>query len=180
MTKTINVLSIWIGNLANYAGGELVGEWIDMTKDLDYIMAVFNEITNGGEDEYFIADYDSEFPGIRIGEYENIKSVKATADRLAELSEKFGDDLQDAIEAASIMTSSTGEMLDYLENHDFYFFDDCDNMAEVAQQVVEIGGYLDDMPEFAQRYFDYEAFGRDLDIEGHFFYVGHSRYVEIS
>jgi len=179
MTRTINVLSIWLGNLAAYVGGELVGEWIDMTQDLESIMAQFNAITNENTDEYFIADYDSDFPGVRVGEYQNIKSIKEMADRLEALADKFGDDLTDAVKAASEHTSSSGEMLDYLENHEFYFYDDCDNMTDVAQQVAEIGGYLDELPDFAVRYFDFEAFGRDLDIEGHFYYVGGSRYVEI-
>jgi len=52
-------------------------------------------------------------------------------------------------------------------------------MSDVAEQVVEQCGYLDEMPEHLRNYFDYEAYGRDLEIEGNFVYLGEGAYIEI-
>jgi len=41
-------------------------------------------------------------------------------------------------------------------------------MADVARVLVEETGMLGEVPANLQNYFDYEAFGRDLEIEGSF------------
>lgn len=44
-------------------------------------------------------------------------------------------------------------------------------MEDVAYQVVNDCGLLDGVPEEVKRYFDYEAYGRDIDIERTFIQV---------
>lgn len=44
-------------------------------------------------------------------------------------------------------------------------------MSDVAYQVVNESGLLDGVPETIKGYFDYEAYGRDIDIEGTFIQV---------
>ena len=41
-------------------------------------------------------------------------------------------------------------------------------------------GQIDELPDWAQSYFDYEAYGRDLEIEGQFYKAAGSIYVEIN
>lgn len=41
-------------------------------------------------------------------------------------------------------------------------------MEEVAQTWIDETGMLANVPDTLRRYFDYEAFGRDLEIEGTF------------
>jgi antirestriction protein len=41
-------------------------------------------------------------------------------------------------------------------------------MSEVAEIVIDECGYLEGVPENVARYFDYEAFCRDLEIKGCF------------
>ena len=48
---------------------------------------------------------------------------------------------------------------------------DCKDMEDVAIQIVEETGMLNGVPETLAMYFDYEAYGRDLDIEGKFYYI---------
>ena len=40
------------------------------------------------------------------------------------------------------------------------------SVLDYAHETVDDCGMLDDMPEFLRRYFDYEAFARDLEISG--------------
>lgn len=58
-------------------------------------------------------------------------------------------------------------------------YEDCQTMADVAYEIVEEQGLLESMPESLRSYFDYEAYGRDLEIEGSFYYMGLGVYVEI-
>ena len=63
------------------------------------------------------------------------------------------------------------------DNYRIYY--DCYNMTDVAYIVVEECGYLDDAPEILSRYFDYEAFGRDLNFEGHYYFGDDGICVEV-
>lgn len=74
---------------------------------------------------------------------------------------------------------SDDEALNIVEDGNYSIYDDCYNMSDVAYQIVDECGYLNQMPENLRYYFDYEAFGRDLDIEGTFYYVGNGRYIEV-
>ena len=65
-------------------------------------------------------------------------------------------------------TSDFDEALDIVTNQDYTIYYDCSDMTDVAYEVVNECGYLDNVPENVARYFDYEAFGRDIWIEGNF------------
>ena len=69
------------------------------------------------------------------------------------------------------------EILDIIDDCRVYY--DCYNMSDVAFEVVNMCGYLDNAPEMLKSYFDYESFGRDLEIEGTFIYAGGGVYVEV-
>lgn len=51
-------------------------------------------------------------------------------------------------------------------------------MSDVAYQVINDYGLLDGVSETLKRYFDYEAYGRDMDIEGTFIQIDNS-FVEL-
>ena len=52
-------------------------------------------------------------------------------------------------------------------------------MTDIAYQVVEECGYLNNVPDNVARYFDYESFGRDLGIEGTYIFLDDSEVIEI-
>ena len=51
-------------------------------------------------------------------------------------------------------------------------------MAEVAEMYADETGLLSSIPDDLRMYFDFEAFGRDMDINGHFIETD-SGYIEI-
>lgn len=71
------------------------------------------------------------------------------------------------------------DAISIINNQQYCVFYNCFDMSEVAEQVVKQCGYLYEMPEHLRKYFDYKAFGRDLDIEGNYIYCGEGVYVEI-
>jgi antirestriction protein len=52
-------------------------------------------------------------------------------------------------------------------------------MSDVAAQVIEESNLLENVSDVVSRYFDYEAYGRDLDIEGNYHYID-GDYIELS
>lgn len=71
------------------------------------------------------------------------------------------------------------EAIDKVNSGDYRIYSDCDSMTDIAYQVVEECGYLNNVPDTVARYFDYEAFGRDLGIEGTFIFLDDGSCLEV-
>jgi len=52
-------------------------------------------------------------------------------------------------------------------------------MTDVAEQYAEETGLLDSIPENLRYYFDFEAYGRDMRIEGTFVFTNNGNCVQI-
>lgn len=169
------MMNIYLTNLGKYNEGELVGEWVQLPISNEELQKVFERIgINKEYEEYFITDYECDF--YEIGEYESISTLNEIAGKIDNLDEEqeqvvkvlmseCGYDLDDAIEKA--------------ESGDYRIYTDCNNMTDVAYAVVEECDYLRNVPETVARYFDYEAFGRDLGIEGSFHFLDNGDCIEI-
>lgn len=169
------MMNIYLTNLGKYNEGELTGEWVKLPVSDEELQEVFKRIgINKEYEEYFITDYECDF--YEIGEYESISTLNEMAEKIDNLNEEqeqvvkvlmseCGYDLDDAIEKA--------------ESGDYRIYSNCDNMTDVAYAVVEECDYLRNVPETVARYFDYEAFGRDLGIEGSFHFLDNGDCIEI-
>lgn len=169
------MMNIYLTNLGKYNEGKLVGEWVQLPISDEELQEVFKRIgINEKYEEYFITDYECDF--YEIGEYESINTLNEMAKKLDNLDEEqeqvvkvlmseCGYDLDDAIEKA--------------ESGDYRIYADCNDMTDVAYQVVDEFDYLRNVPKTVARYFDYEAFGRDLGIEGSFHFLDNGDCIEI-
>lgn len=162
------MLRIYLTNLGKYNEGHLIGEWVELPCTDEELDAVKERIgINAQYEEWFITDYETDIEGVEVGEYSNLDELNELAEQLEELEE----DAQKAIQAMLLDGYSFNEALEKANNGDYTIFYDCDNMTDVAYEVVEMCGYLNNVPEQVARYFDYEAFGRDLGIEGKFYNI---------
>ncbi|MFB7260536.1 antirestriction protein ArdA, partial [Streptomyces nojiriensis] len=66
---------------------------------------------------------------------------------------------------------SLEELLEHQE--DIICYSNCEDMADVARYLVEETGMLGEVPTNLQNYIDYEAFGRDLEVNGNFLVTSH-------
>lgn len=164
---------IFIADLAAYNSGELAGKWVDLegmnAGDVEETIAdvlcegtgllkALGEWAGVDHEEFFITDYEG-FGPIRIGEYDSIESI-------IEHVERMGDDP----ERYFAYVEYNGE--DYAEHYDpDNVIGPWDSMKDVAYESVE-SFILHEIPEGMRRtvenYFDYDAFARDLRIEGRF------------
>src|SRR5699024_12658897 len=85
----------------------------------------------------------------------------------AMVEEIAGTPLYDSLsEVQNYWFNSIEELLEHQD--DIMYYPDCENMADVARVLVEETGMLGEVPANLQKYFDYEDFVRNLDIEGSF------------
>ena len=162
------MLKIYLTNLGKYNEGILQGEWLELPCTSEELDAVKERIgINAQYEEWFITDYETDIEGVEVGEYSNLDELNELAEQLEELDE----DANKAIQAMLLDGYKFDEALEKANNGDYTIYSGCGTMTDVAYEVVEMCGYLDNVPENVARYFDYEAFGRDLDIEGKFYYI---------
>ena len=148
------MLKGFITNLGKYNEGELVGEWITFPIDEDELKIVFERIgINEQYEEFFFTDWDCPFE-TGLGEYESIIGVNELAEEL----ELEDEDLVTAIIEAT--GYSLRVALDHTNRAHFYPGQTLEDLA--YEFVSEL-----DLPEIAQQYFDYEAYARDLEIDGY-------------
>lgn len=174
------MIIIYIANLGKYNEGELVGKWVqlpcnDRKKELRSI-GVSDEPDENGEyyEEYIILDYETDISGLKIGEYDSLDELNELAERL----EDFDSSEKIAFRAFVKNGSSLEDALEGVENINYAIYWNCYDMEDVAIKVAKETGMLYGVPDIVARYFDYEAYGRDLDLEGTFIAVD-NHYVEI-
>lgn len=169
------MLRIYLTNLGKYNEGMLIGEWVDLPVSEEELEKVFKRIgINDEYEEYFITDYESDIDGLKVGEYENVDDLNELAEALEDLDSEEENVLSVMLEDGCTFE----EALEKIKDRDYMVYYNCDSMEDVAYQVVEESGLLDGVPEKVARYFNYEAYGRDLEIEGTFYQINNA-YIEI-
>ena len=166
--------------LSDYDGN---GEWVDMTLPLERIQEVADKYTRNGQRDLLIADYASSYIDNPLDiDYMSLDEVKALADTIKNLVSQYAENniVSAILSAADNYRSGSETISDFIDSHEFYIYEDCDDMADVAYQVLEESGQINELPEWAVGYIDYTKFGRDLEIEGQFYRGPEGIYVEIN
>lgn len=160
------MLKINVTNLKKYNEGALVGEWVSLPHE--GLEEVLEKISNSGNDELFISDYETDINGLKISEYEDILQLNEIAE---EIEGMYEDELIAFQAYLEQYANNMEQALEEVRQGNYTIYYDCDDMSDVAYQVVNESGLLDGVPETIKGYFDYEAYGRDIDIEGTFIQV---------
>ena len=167
------MLKIFISNLKEYNEGQIIGEWVDLP--CEGLEEVLDKISNNGNDELFISDYETDISGLKVSEYDNILELNDMTEEIDNLSDDEVIAFQAYLEQ---YTNDLQQALDAVRQGNYRIYYNCDNMKDVAYQVVNDCGLLDGVPEEVKIYFDYEAYGRDLDINRTFIQIDNS-FVEL-
>ena len=150
-------MQIYIANLGKYNEGELVGAWF--TPPVDYEEVSERIGLNGKYEEYAIHDYELPFD---IDEYTSLEEIN----RMCQMVEELPTEIQNELKELQSYFGSMEELYDHAD--DIILYSDCDDMTDVAYHYMEETGALNEIPSYLQTYFDYEAFGRDLYLNGNF------------
>lgn len=154
----MSYIRVWVGDLHEYNCGRLVGGWVDVEPDMDDEEAR-EALGIPEEHETAIFDCECDIPYYEPGEHEQIEHLSEIVDAW----DRLDDDEQTA--AAALMWN--GEDIDYAFDH----ASDCIvwngmSMRDIAEEYAD--GLLAGVPDEVARYFDYDAYARDLSIDGNF------------
>lgn len=152
-------MQIYIANLDKYNEGELIGDWFSPPIDFDTVKDRIG--LNDEYEEYAIHDYELPFS---IDEYTSISEINRKCELVTELeSYAFFENI------SSILNYWFNDLEELVEHKDdIICHSDCSNMSDVARNYIEESGTFSDIPNNLKNYIDYQAFGRDLEIEGNF------------
>ena len=150
---------IYVACLAAYNAGNLHGRWLDAAREpgeiQDDICSILasSPVVSGGD--YAIHDYE-DFGVIRVEEYHGIPEVS----RLALLIEQHG-------EAFAAYASYVGVEYATEESFQDAYHGHWDSELAYAENIFD-ELYIHQLPENLRFYIDYEAFSRDLFLDGHY------------
>lgn len=162
MTNTNKKITLCIRGLET--GNEIL--WATPVQALEWIKKQHNE-------EFIVTDYEAPFA---ISEFDSVKKIAEKAEQIKDFSENESEMLEFVLEHH---TNDFDEAVEIVQNGDYRVYEDCWSMSDVAAIIVEECGMLKNVPEICQNYFDYESYGRDLEIEGCFYYAGMCKYIEV-
>lgn len=150
-------MEAYVTNLGKYTEGQLVGKWVDFPTDEEQFTKVLESIgvkENSAYEEYFITDYETSYVDAyeALGEYPSIDDLNEFAE--LEEDEEFN---------ALMEVVSYQEAKDIYENESYTYYAGM-TLSDVAYWIVD---ECYDLPEIAKRYFNYDAFARDLGFDGY-------------
>ena len=160
------MLNVFINTWGNYnENGADGGEWVTLPMDAGDLADTLDRIAENMGDfdpEFFVNDYEytTEFEYRKIGEMENIEDLNDEMQRLADLDQWEQETFCAAVEYWG------AEYVDLDSLDDYILHKDITNEYDLGYYFIhEAGIYdLDNMGPLAN-YFDYEAFGRDINLE---------------
>lgn len=169
-------IKLAVSNLGMYQEGNHVWEWLTLPATQEEIEATLQAIHvdqtgNGRYESYMISDFESPF---EIGLYDNIEKWNDVAEKLEEL-----DDEQIEIVKILLDNGIVEDLDSAIENLDnVTVWCDCDDMSDVAYETYSSTGQLETIPDHVKNYIDWDAMGRDMEIEGSYYEMTESRYLE--
>jgi len=163
------MLNIYVNTWGNYnENGADGGEWVTLPMDADELEETMERIAENMGDadpEFFINDYEwtTEESICEIHEMDNITELNELCERLDEL-----DSWEQNVVFAYLecMNNDINEALDIVERGNFVFYPDMD-LEDVAIEYVNECVFTKETPEILTKYFDYDAFARDLGFDGY-------------
>lgn len=171
------MIELCLTNLGKYNESELVYTRLVLPATAEEIETAFDKIgvaENTMYEESFISDYETDINGLSISEYASLDDLNELAEEL----ENFDEYELEAFGAMLDAGLATDEALQKVQDNEYRMYDGCFSMAEVAEQYADETGLLYNIPDDLRIYFDFEAYGRDMEINGHFIETD-SGYIEI-
>ena len=160
------MLNLFVNTWGNYnENGADGGQWITLPMDPDELEEVLEHIADAMGDndpEWAIHDYEwtCEMELGDVHEMDSIAEWNELCNDASRLEEWEAEEIAAAIEAYGY---TFAEAMERQQRGCFTFYPGQD-MEEVAEELIN---ECYDLPEFALRYFDYEAFARDLSFDGY-------------
>ena len=160
------MLNLFVNTWGNYnANGADGGQWITLPMDPDELQEVLENIAaamGDNDPEWAIHDYEWE-SDVELGDVHEMDSISEWNARCQEAYDLEEWEAQEIAAAMEAYGYTFPEALERQQRGSFTLYAGMD-LEEVAEELIN---ECYDLPEFALRYFDYEAFARDLSYDGY-------------
>lgn len=156
------MINLYISTYHKYNCGYLSGEWVELPLEEEELQETLNRIKGlhpaESDAEFMIQDFETDL-NIKIQETSSIYELN----ELAQKTENW-DDTQK--EVFGCLVSNWGfdveDASDKVEDNE-YLYIEANNDTELAENYIEATGGIELLPrEVLERYFDFEAYGREL------------------
>jgi antirestriction protein len=172
---------IYVACLAAYNSGHLHGRWIDMLQPLDKVReeiqamlkaspviaatdrvaALLDGVPEPTAEEYAIHDFEG-FGELKVSEYSDLEALHG----LAELADERGEIV---FSLAAHIGETDAKLLS--ATLDDTYQGEFKSLEDWAYQQAEDCGTLESVPEHFRNYIDFEAIGRDAELNGDVFTI---------
>lgn len=163
------MLNIFVNTWGNYNEyGADGGEWITLPMEPEELEEKLHDIAgamNDHDPEFFINDYEWTVD-LELGDVNELDSITEWNERCTEAEGLKEYELEEIAAAMEAFGYSFEKAMKKQQAETFVFYSGMD-MQEVAEELVNGCYFTKDMPKILQRYFDYEAFARDLQFDGY-------------
>jgi antirestriction protein len=157
----------FITNLGKYNEGELVGEWVRFPIDESNFNKILNRIGIGPMyEEWFVTDYECDLDGFdwqELGEYPSYEDLQEFGMLTLNITDV------EAVDNAYEVTGNLKEAIEGLDNGDLIFHKGINTNQDWGYYIVdEIYGGIENLDiDTIERFFDYEALGRELNFDNY-------------
>lgn len=171
-------IAIYLTNLGRYNEGCLMGEWVKLPIPKDKLQEVLDRIgINEQYEEYFISDYETLFANLHISEYSSIQDLNELAEKIDELADSDYEKLGAVLECESCM--SIAEILEIIDELDsFDLLTEVDNDEALGEYYAEVCCIFHGISDSISRYFDFEAYGRDIRLESNICFTSYGAVID--
>jgi antirestriction protein len=162
------MLEAFVTNLGRYNEGHLDGEFLKLPATTEEVQALLRRIHVDGVryEETFITDYETDITGLYdcLGEYESIDELNYLASLLDDMEEWEAEKFAAAVELGE-HTGSVKDLINLAQNLDcFEFYTDIEGEEDLGRYYITEMCTLE-VPEHLEQYIDYEAYGRDMNLD---------------
>ena len=163
------MLNVFVNTWGNYnENGAEGGQWITLPiepEELQEVLDNIAELMRDNDPEWAIHDYEwtSDIEPGDIDEYDSIEYWNELCLEIEDLQEWEVEEIAAAMEAFDY---SFTEAMERQQRGCFIFYAGQD-MEDVAAELADEWLNGRDIPDYIARYFDYEAFARDLSFDGY-------------
>jgi len=156
------MVRIALTNLGKYNEGILVYGWLDLPfsdEEMDQVLQAIG-IDDEVYEEYFISDYETDIIGLEIDEYTNLYRLN---DLIAEYDALHEHDQKKIQASMEYFGYNLEEALERLDN--LVLYEGVETLEDLGRYWAEVMDLFKGK-EFFENYFDFERYGRDIDING--------------
>lgn len=158
------ILKAFITNLNQYNEGNLEGEWVGFPTTYEHLKPIMDKEGISSSNVAFVTDYNTKIIGLpkAIGEFVNLNELNYLARELYILDKEELACYENALACRNYDNIKDLINLTYnLDNYDYH--PEITNEEELGRYCIEECNEME-VPENILPYFDFEAYGRDANI----------------